>query len=125
MTTTTNSPARPKVFYRAIHTRTLWRKVHNHTSLEKAIYGIDGAVGLFAHRVRTNYEKHGEPCYVLAWLEGASNGYAIKPDASADKGVRVASISMNDLLAYESNGQASAIELERHFQTTISTKNNE
>ena len=125
MTTTTNSPARIKVFYRAIHTRTLWRKVGSHLNLEKAIYGVDGAAGLFAHRVRIDYEKHGGPCYVLVWLEGASTGYAIKPDSSADKGIRVVSVSMSDLLAYERKGQASATELEHHFLATISTNNNE
>ena len=125
MTTTRNSPAKTKVFYRAVHTRTLWRKVHNHTSLENAIYGVDGAAGLFAHRVRIDYEKHGEPRYVLVWMDGAATGYAIKPDRSTDKGIRVVSVSMGDLLGYEHEGQASATELERHFQTSISTNSNQ
>ncbi len=119
MTTTADSPARTKVFYRAIHTRTLWRKVGSHHSLDKAIYGVDGAAGLFARRVRIDYGKHGEPRYVLAWLDGATTGYAIKPDLSAENGIRVVSVPMNDLLAYERNGQASDAELERHFQPTI------
>lgn len=119
MTTATNSPARTKVFYRAVHTRTLWRKVHNHTSLEKAIYGVDGAAGLFTRRVRIDYEKHGEPRYVLAWLDGATTGYAIKPDLSEENGLRVVSVSMNELLAYERNGQVSDAELECHFQATL------
>ncbi len=119
MTTKKDSSARTKVFYRAIHTRTPWRKVHNHTSLDKAIYGVDGAAGLFSRSVRIEYEKHGEPRYVLAWLDGATAGYAIKPDSSAENGIRVVSVPTSDLLAYERNGQASDAELERHFQPTI------
>ena len=119
MTTKKDSSARTKVFYRAIHTRTLWRKVGSHHSLEKAIYGADGAAGLFARRVRIDYEKHGDPRYVLVWLDGATTGYAIKPDSSAENGIRVVSVPTSDLLAYERNGQVSDAVLERHFQATI------
>lgn len=53
-----------KVNYRAVHTKSMWRKVSTHQSLESAINGKDGAAGLFARKARINFETHGDPCYV-------------------------------------------------------------
>lgn len=104
-----------KVNYRAVHTKSMWRKVNSHKSLDSAINGKDGAAGLFSRTVRTNYEVHGEPCYVLIWEDGAQSGFVIKPDPSAPKGIRQASIPISEILAFESKGQASQIELQRYF----------
>jgi hypothetical protein len=101
--------------YRAVHTKSLWRKVSTHQSLESAINGKDGAAGLFARKVRINYETHGDPCYVFVWEQGAQSGFVIKSDSSAPKGIRQVSIPISDILAFESKGQASQSELRRYF----------
>lgn len=53
--------------YRAVHTKTRWRKAGGHGSVDRAVYGRNGAAGLFAGKVRTDYERHGRPLYVLVW----------------------------------------------------------
>ena len=77
-----------KVNYRAVHTKSMWRKVSTHQSLESAINGKDGAAGLFARKARINFETHGYPCYVLVREYCAQSGFIIKPDPSAPKGIR-------------------------------------
>lgn len=101
--------------YRAIHRKSLWRKVSTHQSLESAINGRDGAAGLFAKKVRINYETHGDPLYVIVWETGASNGYVIKADAASQSGVRKAAVPISNILQFEARGQASPAELERFF----------
>ena len=101
--------------YRAIHTKNMWRKVGNHTSLESAILGKDGAAGLFARKVRIDYAKHGDPLYVLVWESGAKTGYVIKADPSDPRGIRVAGVPSQDLLNFEARGQAGQRELEQYF----------
>lgn len=101
--------------YRAVHTKTLWRKVSNHQSVESAINGKDGATGLFAKKARINYETHGDALYVLVWKEGEIGGVIIKPDPEACNGIRQASIPISDILAFDDRGQASQSELEMYF----------
>ena len=103
------------IMYRAIHTKTMWRKVGSHQSLESAIRGMDGAAGLFARKVRIDYAKHGDPLYVLVWEAGARSGYVIKADRSSPDGIRAASVPMKDLLEFEARGQAGQRELEKYF----------
>lgn len=104
-----------KVNYRAVHTKTKWRKANNHGSLDSALSGPNGATALFAGKVRIDYTKHGEPMYVLVWQEGANSGYAVKRNASASNGVKTVSVPMDALLRFEAQGQASQTELERYF----------
>jgi 5-methylcytosine-specific restriction protein A len=101
--------------YRAIHTKSLWRKVNTHQTLESAINGKDGAAGLFARKVRINYATHGDPLYVIAWESGASSGYIIKGDSSAPSGIRKTSVPIATIMEFENRGQASPSELERLF----------
>ena len=103
------------IMYRAIHTKTMWRKVGNHQSLASAISGKDGAAGLFARKVRIDYAKHGDPLYVLVWENGAKSGYVIKADPSNPNGIRATSVPMKDLLEFEARGQAGQRELEKYF----------
>lgn len=104
------------IHYRAIHTKTQWRKSRGHQSLESALHGKDGAAGLFARKVRINYAMHGDPLYVLVWQEGARSGHAIMADAAGAKGIRVASVPMEHLLDFEARGQASQADLEKYFR---------
>lgn len=87
----------------------------SHKSLDAAINGKDGAAGLFARKVRINYETHGDPHYVLVWESGASSGYVIKADPSGANGIRIASAPMADLQRFEMREQASQRELELYF----------
>jgi hypothetical protein len=103
------------IMYRAIHTKSMWRKAGNHTSLENAILGKDGAAGLFARKVRIDYAKHGDPLYVLVWESGANSGYVIKAEPSSPKGICTASVPMKHLLDFEARGQAGQRELEKYF----------
>jgi 5-methylcytosine-specific restriction protein A len=101
--------------YRAIHAKSLWRKVNTHQSLESAINGKDGATGLFARKARINYATHGDPLYVVAWETGATSGFVVKGDATAPSGIRKASVPIATIQLFEDRGQASPSELERLF----------
>jgi hypothetical protein len=103
------------VNYRAVHTKSLWRKVNSHQSMESAIYGKDGAAGLFARKARINYETHGDPCYVIVWEQGAQSGFVVRQDTGAPSGIRQATIPIDDIRTFESSGQASKVDLEKYF----------
>ena len=68
----------PGIKYRAVHTRSKWRKVNTHKSLESALDGVNGARGLFCRKVRIDYKVHGDPLYVFAWEDGALDGWAVR-----------------------------------------------
>jgi 5-methylcytosine-specific restriction protein A len=104
------------ILYRAVHTKTKWRKVRGHTSLDNALYGRnDGAPGLFAHRARIDYTKHGEPLYAVIWEDGATTGFVVKKDASTCDGTAHTCVPISVILAYEARKGASPTELEVHF----------
>jgi len=109
--------------YRAVRTRTAWRKVSNHVSLDSAIYGKDGAAGLFTRKVRIRYETHGDPMYVLVWIDGEQSGYVVKPDATAEKGIIVAALPIAHLLEFETRRSASMSELEPYFASKSRLEN--
>lgn len=66
------------VNYRAAHTKSKWRKVRTHKSVESALNGPNGAVALFAGKVRIDYEKHGKPLYAFVWEDGDMEGWAVR-----------------------------------------------
>lgn len=101
--------------YRAVHSKTVWRKVATHRSLESAIHGRDGAAGLFARKVRIDYEKHGDPLFALVWEDGAVNGYVIRPDKASPTGIRQVPVPIDLLMNCENAGQADHSVLERLF----------
>lgn len=105
-----------KIHYRAVHTKTQWRKVNHHKTLESALYGINGAVGLFARKVRIDYTSYGEPLYVVVWQEGAKTGYVLKAAPAAPRGVCEVQVSVRDLLIFETAGSASQSQLEKYFR---------
>jgi hypothetical protein len=104
------------VNYRAVHTKSLWRKVGTHQSLDAAISGKDGAAALFARKARIDYERHGDPRYVIVWERGASSGFVIRHDANSPGDMEQAPIPLGDIDAFESRGQASDYELAKYFQ---------
>lgn len=103
----------PRIRYRAVHTKTAWRKVNTHRSLEAAIEGKDGAAALFARKVRTNYELHGSPLYVAVWEEGAQHGFVLAP--AANGGVRKVRVPIETLAVFEDNGGGRAEDFSRLF----------
>jgi len=115
---TVRSPASRTIHYRAIHTKSLWRKVNSHQSLHAAVSGKDGAAALFARKVRINYQTHGDPLYVLVWEDGSPEGYAIKAAPTQLGGIQQVTVPSAILMGFERHGHASHNDLERLFQTT-------
>jgi hypothetical protein len=113
--TIAGASAEGNVNYRAIHSRTAWRRAGNHKSVESAIRGPNGAAALFAGKVRTKYEVHGKPLYVLVWADGESTGHVIRPEKNAPDGIAVASIPVADIARFEGRRQASELELAAYF----------
>lgn len=109
-----------EVNYRAVHVKTGWRKVKGHESINNALYGSkDGAVGLFAGRVRINYERHGAPLYVVVWEDEGQCGFVVKPDVSAIGGIAKRSVSVEYLISYDKMGGATISELESYFTVNM------
>jgi hypothetical protein len=98
---TASAEAKPIINYRAVHTKTRWRKVNSHGSLESAISGVNGAAGLFAGKVRIDYEKHGEPLFVLIWQSGAPSGLAIRRQGAPIGALQQVAVPMEKLLEFE------------------------
>lgn len=104
------------VNYRAVHTKSAWRIARGHRSMENAIYGKDGAAGLFARKVRIDYERHGDPLYVVVWQSGGSTGFVVTPSRTYSTGVAVAELPMATIESFEAQGGVSNEVLSRLFQ---------
>ena len=104
-----------RVYYRAVHTKTDWRKVESHTSLNNAIYGKDGAAALFAGAVRIDYERHGQPKFVIVWEEGAEAGHVVRASKSGPSNVEVATIPVSAINMLERDGRADDRDLTAYF----------
>jgi len=102
--------------YRAVHSKSKWRKVNSHQSIDSAINGVNGAAGLFAKKVRIDYEKHGEPLFVLVWESESSKGFALRKDPSQPGGIQKISVPIQKLLSFEQRGAASEHELAELFR---------
>jgi 5-methylcytosine-specific restriction protein A len=100
------------VNYRAMHTKTKWRKVRSHDNLENALNGKDGAAGLFAGKVRIDYTKHGDPLYAFIWEDGATQGWAVKPSSD---GISKRQVSLHLIMALENSDGGSQTALARIF----------
>jgi 5-methylcytosine-specific restriction protein A len=98
--------------YRAMHTKTKWRKVRNHKSLETALDGKDGAAGLFARKVRIDYAKHGDPLYAFIWEDGATQGWAVKPSSD---GISKKQVPLHLIIDLENSDGGSQAALDRIF----------
>jgi hypothetical protein len=109
-------PPEMTVNYRAVHTKSAWRIARGHKSLENAIYGKDGAAGLFAGKVRIDYERHGAPLYVVIWQSGCSTGFVVTSSSASSTGIAVAELPVAAIEAFEAQGGASTEVLARYFQ---------
>jgi len=107
--------------YRAIHTKSSWRKVNSHTSLEKAINGAHGAKNLLRKKgeVKKRWDTYGRVLCVLVWDEFGSHGYAFRlKDGSSDE-VDTVEIPVNVLERYEQEKGCSTSEIDSFFQHKI------
>ena len=104
------------VNYRAVHTKSAWRIARGHKSMENAIYGKDGAAGLFAGKIRINYARHGTPLYVVIWQSGRSTGFVVMSSRASSTGIVVAELPVAAIEAFEAQGGASTEELALYFQ---------
>jgi hypothetical protein len=109
------SAACDAIQYRAVHTKTNWRKAGGHGSIESAIFGRNGAAGLFAGKVRTDYARHGEPLYVLVWQSSHSTGKLIRRSSVAASGIDMVDIPVVDLERFDAHGAADVTQLARYF----------
>ena len=98
--------------YRAMHTKTKWRKVRTHKSLETALDGKDGAAGLFARKVRIDYAQHGDPLYAFIWEDGAIQGWAVKPSSD---GISKKQVPLHLIMDLENSDGGSQVALDRIF----------
>lgn len=106
-------PAETSVNYRAVHTKSAWRIARGHKSLENAIYGKDGAAGLFARKVRIDYEKHGAPLYVFIWQSGCSTGFVVTSNSATTAGITVTELPVATIEGFEAYGGVCADTLAR------------
>lgn len=104
------------VHYRAIHTKSRWRKVKSHRSIDAAIRGRDGAAALFQRKVRIDYQKHGDPICVVAWVDGERCGYAVRPEADGSPGLQIVRVDVDQLLGFDARDGASAQEIAALFR---------
>jgi hypothetical protein len=104
------------VNYRAVHAKSAWRIARGHKSMENAIYGKDGAAGLFAGRVRIDYERHGAPLYVIVWQSGRSTGFVVTSSSASSTGIAVAELPVTAIEGFEALGGASTETLAQFFR---------
>jgi hypothetical protein len=105
-----------RIRYRAVHTKSSWRRVDNHKSLENAIHGKDGAAGLFAGPLKRKREEvHGEPLFVVVWREGDQGGKVIRPHPKHVGQVELANIPIYEIEQMEAQGGATTSDLMQYF----------
>lgn len=105
-----------QIFYRAVHTKTAWRKVNSHQSLAAALTGPRGAQVLLSGRGAIDYDVHGDALYVLVWEEGSLEGHAIRRDPMHAGEHQTAKVPVTTLERFEASGEASHAELESLFK---------
>jgi hypothetical protein len=108
--------------YRAIHSRTGWRKAFNHKSIDSALNGVNGAAGLFAGKARIDYGKHGEPRYVIVWATGQETGYLVRPVPGSQSELSVVPVPVAMLFEFDARGGAEVSWIERHFTQSLNCR---
>lgn len=104
------------ILYRAVHTKTKWRKAGGHASMDSATFGRDGAAGLFAGKARIKYAVHGVPLFVVVWQPSHAMGKLIRRSSRAGSEIDVVDIPVYDLERFDAHGGADVVELARYFR---------
>lgn len=105
-----------KVNFRAVHTRQAWREAH-HSSIERALRGPKrGALALFrGTNDHTHSKDYGDPLYAFVWTE--NEGYAVRPDPSAD--MQVVKVPVSLLLEFDSAKEVNEEKLAPYFNAQV------
>jgi hypothetical protein len=103
------------IFYRAVHTKSAWRKVNSHQSLTSALTGPRGARVLLAGKGAIDYDVHGDALYVLVWEDGSPEGQAVRRHPTQIGEFQVAKVPVTTLERFEATGHASQTELASLF----------
>lgn len=111
------------VRYRAVHTRSPWRKVQIHKTLENAIDGKDGAKALLLRkgRVGEKWEQYGRPLCVFVWDSAKSEGYLLRLSPENPAQVQMVELPIETILRHEAQESCSEKEANEYFKTSTST----
>lgn len=110
------SSVQKPILFRAVHTRTRWRKARHETLANARSIGNRSARALFrGENDAIDREKHGEPLYVVIWADGAACGEVLKPDALSDRGFRTELVALEDIRRWENARGVADEELEGYF----------
>jgi len=112
---------RPRpIQFRAIHAKNRWRPA-DHETEKHALVGssstdIRSARALFEHRnTAIDYDREGEPRFVVVWDPKASAGTIVRPDSRESDGLRRVPIPIEHIERFERGGPPSDADLERYF----------
>lgn len=111
------------IHYRAVHTRSPWRKVGIHKTLDSAIDGKDGAKALLLKkgRVGEKWEQYGRPLCVFVWDGTKSNGYLLRLSPDNPGQVQMVELPLEVILRHEAKESCSEVEVKEYFKATGGT----
>ncbi len=114
------SAGKKPVLFRAIHTKTRWRKARHETLANARSVGKRSARALFrGENNAVDLTKHGDPLYVVIWAEDATEGEVLKPTA---QGYQREIVALEDILRWEDARGAADQEFERYFRKVAVVK---
>jgi len=102
--------------YRVIHTTYPWRKAQ-HSSLQKAIDGPDGAKNLLRNigRVGQKWQKYGPVSCIFVWDENRDPGYAFRLKPGSNYEIEMATVARHLLEHHDREKSCPASEIEAYF----------
>ena len=108
------------ISYRAVHERSLWRKVQIHKTLDSAIDGKDGAKALLLRkgRVGEKWEQYGRPLCVFVWDSTQPNGYLLRTNPKNPTQVQIIELPLEIISRHEARQSCSEVEIKQYFNTT-------
>lgn len=109
--------------YRAVHTRSPWRKVQIHKTLENAIDGKDGAKALLLRkgRVGEKWEQYGRPLCVFVWDSAKSYGHLLRLSPDNPAQVQILELPLDTILRHEEKESCSEVEIKEYFKINSPT----
>lgn len=111
------------ISYRAVHSRSPWRKVQIHKTLENAIDGKDGAKALLLRkgRVGEKWEQYGRPLCVFVWDSASSEGYLLRLSPDNPAQVEMVELPIETILRHEAQESCSETAIKEYFKTASRT----
>lgn len=104
--------------YRAVHTKSPWRKVVIHKTLDSAIDGKDGAKALLLKkgRLAEKWDRYGRPLCVFVWDSAKTNGYLLRLNPSNAGEVQMIELPVNVVSKHDARESCSEVELNGYFE---------